>query len=500
MSLTKNIIINAVGRLSSVVLAVIITPMYISLIGIEAYGLIVFYLTLQVSSGILEMGLGTACNRELAYHSTRGDAGHQAMRNTLRTLECVYWLIAVLLGLLLTIIAPWIATSWLNSSTFSVQSVSEILVLAGWAIALRWPAGIYLSAMLGLQRHMPQSVLQIFMAALSWAGGAAVLWLYGPDVRAFFVWQVLASFCTVLACMLLGWRVMPGPSTPARFSVSTLKGLAPFAASVGGIAILGTVLNQIDKLILSAILPLDQFGYYALAAMIANTVLVLAEPVSNAVFPRFSQLLSSGRDVTGIYHLATQGVSVLVIPLSLVISVFSREVLLAYTGSMEVVESAAACLTVLVLAKMLNAGMMIPYALQMAYGFVRQTAYINIILTLWMVPAMYLMGSAYGLVGAAMSWLVVGASYVLVGVPLMHRKLLIGQGKQWALQAMLVPLATVSLFVFSVSLIPDIYPVGRLDQFMFLILVSGSAMVVAVLSIPEVRSLAAQFLIHRKST
>ncbi len=222
--LGHNVVANAVGRFSTVALAVLFTPVYLSLLGIGAYGLIVFYITLQASSGILEMGLGRACNRELAYHSLRGDAGYQAMRDTLRSLESVYWLIAVLLAIALTAVAPWIANSWLSSAAFSPTYLSDVLVLAGCAIALRWPVGIYAGAMLGLQRHVPQNAVQIFMAALSWAGGAAVLWLYGPDVRAFFIWQMLASLCSVLAFRHLAWRVMPGTGLPGRFS-SALPGV-----------------------------------------------------------------------------------------------------------------------------------------------------------------------------------------------------------------------------------------------------------------------------------
>lgn len=498
--LRHNIVANAAGRFSSIALAILMTPVYLALLGIEAYGLIVFYITLQSSSAVLELGLGRACNRELAYQSQQGDAGRQAMRDTLRSLEGIYWLIALMLGVALTTASSWIAREWLKSSAYSGPYLAEVLVLAGWAIALRWPAGVYAGAMLGLQRHAAQSTAQVLMAALSWLGGAAVLWLYGPDLRAFFLWQAFASLCAVVSFRLLAWRVMPSTGRPGRFSIARLKGLAPFVAGVGGNAFLGAILTQADKLILSAVLPLDQFGYYALASMIATAVMAMAEPVSTAVFPRFSQMLGSGQEVTNLYRLACQAVSVLVMPVSLVILFFPREVIHAYTGKADVAESAATALSVLVLARMLHAGMLIPYALQMAHGSVRQTVCLNVLLALWLVPGVYFLGAAYGPTGAAAAWLVLGAAYVLIGVPLMHRSLLAGEGGRWAWQAMAVPLAAVSAFLLFLSSLVAYRPEGRIAQVAFLAFVWCGATMVAVLSTPRVRGMALQFLGRRSGT
>ena len=63
---SSNIGANFVGNLSSIVLAIVFTPVYIHFLGIEAYGIIGFYITLQGTVSFLEMGLSRACNRELA--------------------------------------------------------------------------------------------------------------------------------------------------------------------------------------------------------------------------------------------------------------------------------------------------------------------------------------------------------------------------------------------------------------------------------------------------
>jgi len=71
---------------------ILFTPFYLHFLGVEAYGLIGFYLTLQGSMNVFEMGLGRACSRELARYSAQGRVAIMPMCNTLRTLEWVYWL------------------------------------------------------------------------------------------------------------------------------------------------------------------------------------------------------------------------------------------------------------------------------------------------------------------------------------------------------------------------------------------------------------------------
>ncbi len=73
--LRTNVFANFLGRFSGLTLGLLFTPLYIHYLGIEAYGLIGFYLTLQGSMTFLEMGLSRACNREISRLSGQGKAG-----------------------------------------------------------------------------------------------------------------------------------------------------------------------------------------------------------------------------------------------------------------------------------------------------------------------------------------------------------------------------------------------------------------------------------------
>ena len=456
-SLRANVVANFLGRISGMLLGILFTPLYIHFLGIEAYGLIGFYLTLQGSMTFLEMGLSRACNRELARYSGQGEAGFHPMRVTLRTLDWVYWLVGLAIGGGITLLAPWIANSWLSSTAYSSEAMQKIVILMGWVIALRWPIGLYQGALMGMQRHVRMNLAQVGLSLLAGGGAVLVLWQFEASIQAFFQWQLVAVLTGALLFFTLSWQALPKAVQHANFSWAVLRHIYRFAAGVGLNAVIGTILSQADKLILSGLLPLKQFAYYALASLIAQTIAMAADAVSNAAFPRFSQMVGAKapvEQISGLYHLTSQSVAVMIVPFALALAFFAEPALFVYSGDNEIARNTASILTILVIAKLLHASMIVPYALQLAYGWVRLSLYINIASVIWFIPALYLLSEQFGPEGAALAWLAVALGYVLIGIPLMHRTLLPDEALHWLRHSMIQPIVLVSVLLLLAKQIP----------------------------------------------
>lgn len=490
VSLRKNVIANFLGRTSTLFLAVLFTPVYISVLGMEAYGLIGFYITLQATIGFLEMGLGRACNRELSRHSGMGEHASVRMRDTLRSIELVYWLAALLIGISLSLLAPIISTSWLSASNLSHDDLNHLIIVIGWIIALRWPTGVYVGALMGLQQQVQMNVVQVIVAVINWGGAAVVLWLVRADIYGFFYWQLIVSIFATALFSWVAWRKVPPSTIQPRFSLNILKEIIPFVTGVGANALLGTLLRQADKLILSAILPLKQFAFYVLATMIANVVALIADAVSNAVFPRFSQLVGAHQSIDSIirlYRFGTHLVASLIVPFALILAFFSYEFLYVYTGSEEIAHQTSLVLSVLVVAKMLHSSMLIPYALQLAYGWTKVSVLINLFSLALVVITVPIFAEAYGAIGAAFSWLCVTLAYVLLGMPLMHRRLLVGELSNWFENALIRPVIMVLLFLFAVSWISDNVVSDRWMTGLKLLGIFAASVTVTTFSVKELR-------------
>ncbi len=71
-------------------MSLLLVPFYVRLLGVEAYGLIGFYATLQGSLRILDLGLSQTMNRQMAHYQAFPDKAGEA-RDFVRTIELGYW-------------------------------------------------------------------------------------------------------------------------------------------------------------------------------------------------------------------------------------------------------------------------------------------------------------------------------------------------------------------------------------------------------------------------
>src|SRR2546426_9000209 len=107
----RNIVANFASTAWASILSFALIPLYVHLMGVEAYGLVGLLPTLQALFVPLDLGLSTTLNRELAVASADVSSRRAAI-HIVRTIEIVYWTAAILFGLAITLGAPYLATHW----------------------------------------------------------------------------------------------------------------------------------------------------------------------------------------------------------------------------------------------------------------------------------------------------------------------------------------------------------------------------------------------------
>ncbi len=437
-----NVLANLFGQGWSGLVALIFVPFYVHFLGMESFGLIGFFATLQASLAPLDLGLSTAINRELARLSSPG-GDSQKMRDLVRTTEVIYAGVAILIGGVVILLAPWIAFYWVNAAKLPLGVVEEATLYMGMVLALQWPLAFYSGGMLGLQQHVLLNVIKVVMMTLRSGGVVLVLWLVNRTIQGFFLWQVLvAGLHTGLLAFCL-WRSLPAGNQPVRFRKELLLGIWRFAAGMSGISVLALLLTQLDKIILSKILPLEQFGYYSLASMVAAALLTnISSPIFTGLFPRFSQLVMTGdrEELKNLYHRGCQLMSVLVLPISVMIALFSHSILVLWTGDANTAEQTWGILGLLIAGGALNSLNYLPYGLQLAHGWTSLSFYTNLGATILLGPLIVWMAWLFGPVGPATVWVIIQGGCTLVGWQVMYRYLLPGEQWRWCLEDVALPL------------------------------------------------------------
>jgi len=440
MRLGRNLLAGFVNSVWTALVGFAVVPLYLKYLGIEAYGLIGFFATTQALLSLLDLGLAPTINREVARCSASGNM--QEARNLLHTLAVVYAGMAALIVLLVSMLAPFVATHWLQSSNIGAERLQQAVLLMGLVIACRWPVGLYQGALMGMQRLAVSSMVSVVMVTLGGLGAVLVLAFISPTIEAFFIWQVGVALLNVAFMRAAAWRVV-GHGDRKNFDANELKRIWRFSAGMSGVAIAAIFLTQLDKVLLSRMLTLDDFGRYALGGVVASALSVLVVPTFNAVYPRFSALVSKGdeSELKSLYLLGTRLFCTVVFPVALAMASFSVDLINVWTGNESLAQSVAPIVAILVMGTALNGVMHFPYALQLAYGMVRLPFILAATLAVVLVPLIVFLTWSYGALGGAAAWLLLNVIYLFWGTWLTHRHLLKGVAAQWLLQSVAMPLA-----------------------------------------------------------
>jgi O-antigen/teichoic acid export membrane protein len=313
-------------------------------------------------------------------------------------------------------------------------------MLMGLVVACRWPIGLYQGALMGAQRMTVSSAINMIMVTIGSVGAVLVLAFVSPTIEAFFIWQAGLGLVYAITMRAAAWRIV-GKAEQIDFDVDRLKSVLPFTAGMSGIALSATVLTQLDKVILSKILGLEEFGNYMLATTVVGGLYMLIMPVFNGVYPRLSALAAAEEvgKLTELYRSGTRLFATVLFPVAMLLAVFAEDVVRVWTGNAAVASSVAPVIALLSIGSALHGVMFIPYALQLACGITRLPLTINLILMAILAPLIVLFALSYGILGGAAAWLIFQVLYVLLGTWLTHRQLLKGVGVLWLFQDVGIP-------------------------------------------------------------
>ena len=487
--LRKNIVANYAGQIWIALVTVVFAPFYIRGLGMEAFGLVGLMLSIQTLSSLLDFGMGGMLNREISRRiHTPGQAG--SLRTLVRTFELVVWPLAVAIAAVIWLASNPLAYHWLHPQVLTHEETAHVISVMGLAVALLWPSNFYTNGLSGLERQPLLNLIQVIFATLRGAGVLAVLYWVSPTLPAFMWWYAAVGACQSLATALALWRMLPPGGQRIGFSVLEFKGARRFAGGLATISVLAVSVMQFDRIVVSAMLPLAELGYFSLALSVAAGLGRMIQPMFNALYPRYSRLVARRETaaLTHLYHLSNQYLAIVVAAVAAVLIVFSRDIVYLWTGDAQLAARVALPLSILAAGTACNGFMNLPYALQLAHGWTRLTININLAALLLGIPFCIWAVSAYGIVGAAGLWLAVNLGFLMVGIPLMHLRLERGEMARWYLKDILPPVLAACIVVCVAGRLTPALPRSLLGL-LILGLVSVLTLAAAALAAAPVRAL-----------
>jgi O-antigen/teichoic acid export membrane protein len=420
-SLKTNTAANFAGTLFVAVVYLIVLPIYLRLLGADAFGVVGLFFSLSAICAALDLGLGAALNREMAKLSIVRDLTGQ-IQSVLRTYEVVIWCMSAVLGVVLFFILPILVDHWLQTGNLDKTQLKISFHWMAFTLALQMALSLYTNALWGLQKQIAYNVANSAMIALRLLGAVLILWVVKPDLLYFFEWQAMLALLHVLLLAVLTWSYVASEQR-AQFDFSILKRSRHFIFDVALGSLLATLLTHMDKILLSKLFSLREYGYYMIAWSVASVLGRLAIPVYSAWVPRLTQYVAS-QDTGSLKASYSQGLrllAMLVLPVALVLVLFPKLILMTYTHDADLAQAASVALALLSIGAACNGLLLMPHAVALAHGWTRLSLIQNALACLFALPLIYLAAKYWGLNGAGAGWMVINALLLISTLPLIQR-------------------------------------------------------------------------------
>lgn len=412
----KNTVFNIFSKLWSMVSIYLFVPFYINFLGEESYGIVSFFATMQTAINLVGLGLSNTLKREF---SVPEDSEKESRKyKLLRSVEMIYWGVALMVIFVCIMAADSIAVNWLTIETLDSGYVSQIIAIMGISIAIQLVSNLYSGCLFGLDYQSEANILNILWSAGKNCGAVLIVWLVTDDLRLFYCWHVVLDlvYAVVLRRSIDIKLKMEKTCRWGIKDCAVLKGVASYAVGVFTVSMIALVNKQLDKLLISSRLPLTELGAYNLATTLGSLTTIVSTAVFTSILPILTQLASKEKtdEESHIFSQYYKLVNIVTGCLGGFVAVFSVELVQIWTGTDAYNNLLPIVAPFVVLAVTVTEYQSLPYALALAHG----DTSINVTVGLAYIPAVCTLtwvGIRYwGLVGAGVVYFILMFTQTLI--------------------------------------------------------------------------------------
>jgi O-antigen/teichoic acid export membrane protein len=454
ISLKRNLVATYSSQLFMALVGIVMLPFYVAALGVEAYGIVGLYIALQGWLALLDFGLSPTLSRQAARF--RGGATTAAELNAvLRFVLLIFLTFAVIIGLLLTMGAAFIVHHWLHNHNLAVSDAVSALRLMAGVLALRFIALPLRGFLVGAEDLQWLGTFNTAITAVRSILVVPAMDILSTHLAVFFAWHFVAGAVEILVLWRRVRRWVPpnvGTTSPV---VSGLREHWGFSLAIALTSTLWVAATNADKVLLSGLLPLSEYAVFSIATVAAGGVLLMIGPFGMAFGPRMVRVHAErNRDeLVRRYNQTTQLTAVAAFPAALVLALFARQILWAWTGNDQIARSASNVLSLYALGNGVLAIGGLPLQLQVAAGRLQLHVIGTALFLVLFLPMLWWGTTAHGMTGAGFAWLAINVLFVGFWVPVAHRRFLPAPHLHWLVVQVLAVLAPTAALAILVRLI-----------------------------------------------
>jgi O-antigen/teichoic acid export membrane protein len=469
-----NILHNYIAQIFLASAGLITLPFLLDKMGAELYAFVAILFSLQTIFSILDGGLSGTLSREFALKTSLSEADLSA--NALfKVTEIVFLSLALLGFALIVLLSGYISDTWLQLSNIEYSEAQEYLIVIGGIASLRLLGGLYRSVLIGFEKQKLLSYINISSTGARYFFVLPLLGHFGSSGYLYFLYQLGVAIIELVALKLYASNIIVDLKNAVQRDIAKSEDISSIfhkSAQIWLLTLIWVAANQVDKLILSRVMLLDQFAYFSVVSALASGLLMLSSPITNAAMPKMSVYFMEQRyaecEVT--YFNISSILSLVAVPIALTLMISPEHALFLFSNSKYAALKYSFVLTLYSLGSLflLLSGM--TFLLQQIKGDLKQNIRQNFKYLLVLLASMLAMITVSDVYGAAYAWLFSNALLIMHFIrPLnkLHRRELHGRWLRFVLlRPFVVSLPSIAMVTYFKPVITS-----KIDSFVWLALV-----------------------------
>ncbi len=276
----KNSIYGVIHSLTTPILMLIITPVFLNYVGIEGYAIWVL-----VNSIIASLALFNFSGADVIVRFISTDAGKDDADEVFSTVFTFQLIVAVALYILFLIVAP-VAIQHIYSD--NLLTLVNILYVAIPLFFIKQLEVLLYAFFMGQEQFGHMAVISVSSKILFFLTQALTA-IFTKDVLDVFYGALTASFLLFLSQALYIKIMHKGGISFRKANIETAKSLLNFGGWNGLSSLVNMLKSQSDKWLISGFLGLKTFGFYSIGVLIFNQLHTVMTSSIYWIFPEVSK-------------------------------------------------------------------------------------------------------------------------------------------------------------------------------------------------------------------
>ena len=375
----------------------------------------------------LDLGLSQSIGREVAIHKSNLNSSY--IKTLIVNSLYLFFIIGLILSAAGYLNSKFIVDYWLNIDKFiEINALISIEVFFA-TFFFKWMSGTPRAILYGKGDFLALGLIVIFANTIRYFGLFFIFNVSGYNIVYYFYLQLFSAILEMFFLFKFSIFSKYGVNINIeKINLKIFNKIYPIAKNIGISTLIWTILTQLDKLILSSVLNLSDYGIFSIAVLGSTAISYILTPIISLVLPRFTELYSKYGSVERInlYTDFTKCIVFISSLLSFFVIFNARNIIFLWTGDMKLADEAYLILIIYTIGYLFQSISGVSYFIQYASGnmnyHVRGSLYTVIIY----LPLVYILSIKYGALGAGISWILINLIYLLIWVPYINSKIIPG--------------------------------------------------------------------------